>query len=193
MLGEVLDSRGLIAMATYASAPRASEGDSQAAVRPMVCVGLVVRHHRLEGGRYHILLQGICRARIEREIEHQPYRLAILRPTDLSDAGQAVMEIDLSQERDRLEKLINDKTLRELAAVNAIHNWLSDEIPTPVVVDLTILTLCSNVEQRYAMLAEADIHRRADWLDRHLRRTRRTLETANAFGPSLSEDGLNLN
>jgi len=163
-----------------------------AQVRPYVCVGYVVRHERLDDGGYHLLVQGVCRARIRREIEHAPYRLALLQPVDIADED-GPMEIDLQEQRTRLEQLIGDPRLRELAAVNAIHNWLSDEIPTAVVVDLTILTLCSNVDQRYAMLAESDVERRAAWLDRHLRETRTTLEAADAMGASLSEDGLNLN
>lgn len=193
MIHDALDSRGLIAMATYQSAPREPSDQPHPALRPIVCLGLIVRHQHLDDGRYHILLQGICRARIEREIDHEPYRLAILRPIDVSDEQHSPMEIDLIDQRQRLESLIHDSTLRELAAVNAIHHWLSDEIPTAVVVDLTILTLCSNVDQRYAMLAEPDVERRANWLDHHLRQTRDTLETANSFGPSLSDDGLSLN
>ncbi len=192
MVRDALDSRGLIAMATYRNAPHPGDNTLRPPIRPCVCVGYVVRHEQLDDGGYHLLLQGICRARIRREIDHCPYRLALLDPVD-ADRDNVPMEIDLQDQRRSLEKLINDPTLREPAAGNAIHNWLNDEIPTPVVVDLTILTICTNVNQRYAILAEPDVERRADWLDHHLRQTRNTLKAANAMGPSLTDDGLSLN
>jgi uncharacterized protein len=38
------------------------------ALQPVMCVGLIVWHEALEGGRYNILLQGVCRARLAAEL-----------------------------------------------------------------------------------------------------------------------------
>lgn len=192
LANDVLDSSGLIAVATYKN-PRQSDDDPDAPLRPWVCVGYVVRHESLAQGRYLLLVQGICRAEIIKEVDYQPYRTALLRPA--IEAGKQISELEteLGDQRQNLEDLINDPTLGELANVNALRNWISDEIPTGVVVDLAALTLCSRIDQRYAMLAEPNLSRRVDWLDNYLRQTLKVLQRADAMGPSISEDGLNLN
>jgi Lon protease-like protein len=189
MTSEALDGRGLVAMATYQ--PHAKqEGDIFGpAIREWVCVGYIVHHQRLAGGRYNILLQGLCRARVRKEVYHEPYRLAFLEPTD----NASLMEIDLESHRDRLNELLGDETLQQLASVSSIHNWLSHEIPTQALVDLAILTLCSDVEQRYAMLAEPDVAKRAHWLEQHLRQTRETLAIAARYDPGPTDEGYTLN
>lgn len=189
MTREVLDSTGLIAMAVLKSPRSKHQNQSNPPLREHVCVGYVVRHEKLHDGRYNILLQGVCRAKIVREVEHQPYRLALLEPTELGTP----MEIDLGEERARLEALLSDPLLKQLAAVSTIHQWLSREVPTAALVDLVILSLCQDPEQRYAMLAEASVEARADWLERYLRQVRRTLEMAQRLGPAVSEDGFPLN
>ena len=37
-------------------------------LRKAVCVGHILLHERLHDGRYNVLLQGVCRARIVREL-----------------------------------------------------------------------------------------------------------------------------
>lgn len=189
MLKDVLDSRGLIAMATFEGDDWKEHYEGSPPVRPCVCVGYVVKHDQLADGRYNLLLQGLCRARIAREVRSDPYRQAMLRPME---SGQS-MDIDLSDQRERIESLLNDPLLKELASVSAIHNWLSGEIPTAALVDLSIMTVCPEVEDRYAMLAEPDAQARARWLERYLRQTRRTLETAERFKPVEQPDGSSLN
>jgi len=148
-----------------------------------------VHHEKVAGERYNILLQGLCRAKVHKEIYHEPYRLAFLEPIE----GESPMEIDLESHRDKLESLLGDETLQQLASVNSIQNWLSQEIPTPALVDLAILTVCSSVDQRYNMLAEADIDTRAAWLEHYLRQTRQTLRVATRYDPGPTEEGYTLN
>jgi len=189
MTCDALDSRGMIAMATYHRHAEQNADMFGPAIRPCVCVGYIVRHEQLAGGRYNILLQGICRAKLIKEVYHEPYRLAFLDPLEAENP----MEIDLDPHRERLETLLGDETLSQLASVSAIQNWLSQEIPTPALVDLAILTVCSDVDQRYSMLAEADVNTRAAWLEHHLKQTRRTLEVAARHDPGPTEEGYTLN
>ncbi len=189
MVRDALDSRGLIAMATFNGRDWGKEHLGDPPIRPCVCVGYIVRHERLEDGRYNILLHGVARAKVVDEIDHQPYRKARLEPIEHGSA----MEIDLDEIRRRLETLLGDPLLKQLAAINTVNNWLSDEIPTAAMVDLAILTVCENTVCRYAMLAEPDLESRARWLERHLSDTRRTLEMASKLGEGRSEDGWALN
>jgi Lon protease-like protein len=189
MTCDALDSHGLIAMATYAPEADHQAGEFGPAIREHVCVGYILRHQELDEGRYNILLQGLCRARIRKEIYHEPYRLAFLEPIE----GEAPMEIDLGPQRERLEALLQDEALQQLASVSSIRNWLSQEIPTPALIDLAILTVCSDAEQRYGMLAEPDVTARANWLTRHLQQTRRTIEIAARYDDGPTDEGCTLN
>jgi len=179
----------LIAMATFEGAGWKKDYHNKPAIRRFVCVGGIVRHVKLPDGRYNILLQGICRARINEEIEHDPYRLAMLEPVEAVNT----MEIDLDEHRERIEQMLEDEHLKRLAAVGAIKNWLNREIPTSVMVDLAVLTICRDVESRYYMLSEPDALERARWLEQYLMETRQTLKLAARQGSGVSEEGWPIN
>jgi len=188
LVQDAVDSNGLIAVALLACKTR--RGERRPALRPHVCVGYVVRHQRLPQGRYNLLLQGVCRARICREVNQQPYRAALLEPTERPPMP---LELDLADHRHRIESLLNDALLRELMSVSAIHNCLSAEIPTAALVDMAAMTVWGNVDKRYAMLAEPDPLVRAVWLEQWLRDTRQTLAAAERFRGEAVSGGLCLN
>ncbi|MCC6580972.1 MAG: LON peptidase substrate-binding domain-containing protein, partial [Phycisphaeraceae bacterium] len=174
MVAETMRERRLIAMATFEGTQWQTEYEGSPPLRPCVCVGYILRDERLADGRFNILLQGLCRAKIVREPWHEPYRLGLLEPVETQQA----MEIDLEDQRKGIEHLLADPTLKDLAAVSAIQNWLSDEIPTTALVDLAAMTFCENLEQRYQLLEEADVQARAQWLLHMLQITRRTMHMA---------------
>lgn len=189
MTNDALDSNGLIAMALFAGQTWRHDYEGSPPLRPIVCVGYIIKHQALPDGRFNILLQGICRAQIIRETPSKPYRTALLKPIEPSPP----LEIDLTHHRHKIEELLDDPHLRKLASVSAIHNWLSTEIPTATLVDLAIMTVTCNVEERYAMLAQRDTIARALWLQNFLERTRRTLAIAENFQPAPATDGVFLN
>ena len=189
MTRDALDSRGLIAMATFKGAQWKHAYEDQPPIRDHVCVGYIVQHQQLDDGRYNILLQGVCRARVVEEVEHDAYRQALLEPTET----EAPMEIDFDERRQRIVDLLSRDRLKQLAAVSAVHNWLSREIPTAAMIDLAILTLCHDVERRYAMLAEPDPEKRADWLEHYLQDTDTLLRRAERLGPAVDDEGTPLN
>lgn len=202
MTRDAVDDRRLIAIAAFEDDHWRDDYADRPSLREHVCVGFIVKDEHLSDGRFNILLQGICRARIIEEIEpvededdpamcdcDEHYRSALLAPTETG----VPMEIDMTEHRQQLEAQLNDPLLRKLACVSAIHNWLNREIPTTVLVDLTIMSVCSDVNHRYAMLAQDDVFRRSDWLHDHLCRTRKTLEIADRLGAAQTEDGLGLN
>ncbi len=179
MTSDALDSHGLIAMAVFDGDRWHDEYAGTPPLRPHVCVGYITRHRRHDDGKYDLLLQGICRARIEEEIEHDPYRKAILRPTE----PNLPMEIDLSDMRKRIERLLACDTLKHLAAASALRIYMSDEVPTAVLIDLAALTVSGSDEERYAALAECDTERRGRWLEKMLIDIRDTLRKADRIHP----------
>ncbi|MEX0775051.1 MAG: LON peptidase substrate-binding domain-containing protein [Phycisphaeraceae bacterium] len=189
MVHDALDSAGLIAMAMFQGDQWKSDYQGKPALRPHVCVGYIIKHEQLDDGRYNILLQGVCRARILREVEGRTYRTAILRPTE----KRSTMEIDLSQHRQRLTELLNDPLLQQLSSVSALQNCLSEELPTAVLMDLAGMTVCDRMDDRYRLLAEADPFSRADWLAHLLGELRQTLSLAGKFEARRTSEGHCLN
>lgn len=191
MTRDALDASNLIAMAMFAGEQWKSNYAGNPPLREHVCVGQIARHEQVNDGRYNLLLQGLCRARIVEELPQADggYREAFLEPTESSD----VMEIDLSEQRQRIRALLDDDLMRQLKPVAALHNWLEDDIPTRTMLDLAVMVMCPGLEERYAMLAEPRADRRADWVEQHLRRTHRTLALAAAQGSPTDDEGLPLN
>lgn len=191
MVHDALEADGLIATATFASDEWKHNYGGNPAIRDRVCVGHIRQHDRLHDGRYNILLQGLCRARVSEELppDLDGYRLAMLEPIEPS----AAMEIDLDSARKRLDLLLRDQTLQRLATVSRLQKLLHGDVSTDCLIDVTVHIMCRNVEHRYHILAAADPTDRAAWLERLLRRTLDTLETAERMGDGLSDDGYALN
>jgi len=184
MVRDALDSRQLIAMAVFEGDDWKSNYQGAPAVKPIVCVGYIVRHRQTDDGRYYLLLQGVCRAEIVQETHHDDYRMALLAPTE----HHPIDEADLDDQRGLIEQRLNDPLLRELADISAIHNWLSDEIPTSALIDLTVIQLFDDTTVRYNMLAEPHAGQRAASLIQLLDQTRQSLEIVRRFEGRLPDD-----
>lgn len=191
MTEDALEGSKLIAMAVFAGEHWKTNYAGNPPLREHVCVGQIARHEQVKDGRYNLLLQGLCRARIVEELPLADggYREAFLEPTESSD----VMEIDLSEQRQRIKALLDDELMLQLTPVAALHNWLEEDIPTATMLDLAVMAMCPGLEERYAMLAEPRADRRAAWLEQQLRRTHRTLALAAAQGEATDDEGLPLN
>ena len=189
MTAHALDSHGLIATATFQGDAWRYDYEGNPPIRPCVCLGYVIRHERLPDGRYNILLQGLARARIVEEVQPCDFRRAILEPME----HDTPREDDLDRCRDRIEQLLDDPLLRQWSQVQAVNNWISSEMPTAAMLDQMICALCRCTEERYAMLAEPCPCERAEWLHRHLVKTRKTLYRAQSFGRCVNEQGQALN
>src|SRR6185436_6296298 len=67
LLNDALDGDGLIVMSILAPGWE-NDYEGRPRVLPHVCVGKVVTHHRLDDGRYNLMLLGMRRARIVDEM-----------------------------------------------------------------------------------------------------------------------------
>lgn len=191
MTRDAIHGDKLIAMAVVD--PEESWGESYGetpALRPCVCVGRIVEYQELPDGRYHLLLQGRARARIVEELPVNEYRSAMLEPIESDPA----MEIDLTDHRKRILQLLRDQRMQELAMMGQINQWIGGDLSTDALVDAVTLMLCRDTDERYAMLAEADAHARAEHLIDILQETRDTLALAEPmFGKVKTEEGFFLN
>ena len=189
MTKDVLNSHGLIAMATFDGDDWKTQYMGNPTVRDHVCVGYVVKHEELDDGRYNIWLQGVCRARIVEEIDHEPYRIVELDPTE----PMPILETDLSEQREQIEQMLNDPLLKEVSAFNVIRNCLSIEISTAALIDLALMAVCETTDQRYRMLAEDSVRVRTRHLVRMLSDTRTSMSISQRCGQTVDDDGVSLN
>ena len=196
MTNHALDSNGLIAMAT----PRQHEGpaehpeyeaEDQPLLDDVVCVGYIGRHQSAGDGRYHILLQGLTRARLTRELplHADGYRLALLQPIPTDD----VPDVAVEAARDRLVELVNDDDLQQLSVIKMAREWIEHDLPAVALIDLLTQGLCTDGDVRYACLAEDNPIERARRLERFLRHTRDLIRAAGDPEDGTDDRGLPLN
>ena len=180
MVSEAMDSRGQIAMATWADL--SPDAPAPRPVLPMVCLGQIVQYERVQSG-YEMLLHGLCRARVETMIEpsgDRLYRMAALRPLQqgTGDAAQ------LQDARGALHAMLRRQSLRPLERLETVANWFDmADVPTGPLVDLAGSAVLGQPEQRYALLAEPNPCKRAGMVLRELQDLERLLRLA-ALQPS---------
>jgi Lon protease-like protein len=161
MIDETLDRSGLLSMAVFETQQWKQNFDDTPALRPVVCVGRMVRHESLPDGRHNILLHGICRARIERLIEpngQRLYRLAVVRPMERVEADPPPMD----DVRNELQSLLMCPHLKHLRCIETVTQWIDrEEISTHALLELIGFAIVRDTEVRYRLLAEPDPNLRA--------------------------------
>ena len=128
------------------------------AIDRVVCVGTITEHRRLPDGRYNILLQGASRAVVEHEWadEQTTYRRAGLSPL----VGESVMEIDLSNDRQRLTAFFSETTCQCLSTGRHFLQMLTGSMSTEAIADLIAFTLFDDATCKQKLLAEPNPRRR---------------------------------
>lgn len=203
MIGDVLDSSGLIAMAIYDrdDTPGASSDLPVAPpLRRAVCLGNIVRHERLPDGRYNLLMQGVCRARIVRESPREQgklYRSAMLEP--LEDPGELGEEsnpllVQMQDARSEVGRLLGEGELRRLVAAEPLLEYIRNEdISTPAVLELVASVLAQDPHVRYELLAQANAGLRASTLLHELHSLERIVRLAVSQHPERWPKGMSWN
>lgn len=193
MVDLALDTSGQIALAVFAGDAWKQQYHGRPPLRPVVCLGHIVQHERLEDGRYNILVQGICRARIVRELpasDEVLFRRAILEPVGL----EHISDEDLSSFRTRVEYLFDEGPLSEMAAAEPLLQYVrNSSIPTQALMELVSFAVVSDDELKYRLLAEADERGRAALLLAELEHLGTMIRKAALQRPDLWPKGCSWN
>ncbi|MBS0198712.1 MAG: LON peptidase substrate-binding domain-containing protein [Planctomycetes bacterium] len=193
MVEHSLDASGQIAMAMFAGSGWKTQYHGRPRLRPAVCVGQIVQHDRLPDGRYNILLQGVCRARIVKELpasEDRLYRMAMFEPIGLEQADNA----DLGKVRQEISQLLAAGPLSRMLAAEPVLEWVNnDDIPSPALLELVSFAMINDASLRYRLLAEADISTRAGLILGELHHLQRLIERADAQHPEQWPKGCSWN
>lgn len=165
-----LDDDRLIAMAVLSPG---WEGDYEGRppLQQIACLGRIVTHQRLDDGRYNLLLAGLRRIRIDRELPpEQPFREA--------DVTLIEDEYPLHLQEDRhaaqAELLASFRTF--LPNLPEMHQQLDELLSTKVTLgmltDLVAYTLEIPIETKLELLGEVNVDRRCRRLNQALQQLR---------------------
>ncbi len=175
--GNILTA-GPIAMATFRGDAWQEDYEGTPPLRSAVCVGKIVRHQLVDGGRHNVLLQGVCRARIRQLLEPDGarlYRMALLEPIErVPEPPPALPGV-----RRALRSLLSGPCLSKLNGAEAALEWIRrKDVPTHALLELVGFTLVNDEQVRYQLLAEADPKRRARLIRDELARLDRLVAKA---------------
>lgn len=136
-----------------------------------LCIGHVVSHEVKTDGRYEMWLYGLFRAVVEEEVEGQPYRRAKVRVVE-----DVVNDSDREALDERLHKVL-DMIPGYRGLVGHIrrvaHDVRGGGAGPGRIADATAEAARLDADERYKVLAEADVLRRFDLLISLLEKRRR--------------------
>ncbi|ADO68805.1 LON peptidase substrate-binding domain-containing protein [Stigmatella aurantiaca] len=125
------------------------------AMQPMLCAGLIVWHEALEEGRYNILLQGVCRARLVAELPterlYRQVRVELLPDSPYSGPEEEQLRQAVFELAGRVPPSFSEGLLPAVA--RARGGTLADVVGAAVIPE---------PERRQALLAELDVRRRLE-------------------------------
>ena len=162
LLEDALSDDGLITMAILSPG---WEGDYEGRppLAPIGCLGRVAAHHRQDGGQYNVLLAGLSRVRILVELPPKKrYREA--RVEVFGDQ----YPLNADAVRPLLQRRLQDAFLKILPSIphsqDCLAQLLRNDVTLGTLTDLVAYMLDIDVGRKVALLAEADVHRRAERL-----------------------------
>ena len=161
MVGDALGGERLIAIALLHPGHEDLHRTNKAPINPVTCVGRILNHEQMEDGKYNIVLQGLCRARIRQEHADGTYR-------------EAMMECMISREpetdsihhslREHLHGSISGDAFRDITVTEKLKTLLSTHLPLGAVTDLVAYAIVQDVEVKQSLLEQLDVVERVEQL-----------------------------
>ncbi len=147
-------------------------------VNDIACLGKIETYEELEDGKYNIVVIGVHRVRILREVQHSPYRLVEVEPLD--DALENEQSADVLKRQNHLGGLFARFT--ELATgVKQKALDLMPQLDFESLVNMVAMTLNLEIEQKQALLELHDLLQRCDALIPILQQQLETLTLVRRF------------
>jgi Lon protease-like protein len=154
----LIDDR-LIAMATLAPGWEPCY-EGRPALQPVGCLGRIVVHHRLENGSYNVLLSGLRRVQIVREMPPlRTYREAEVKM--LEDVYPPGGEEATRRVHNELRDTFLSRMPHLVKAHEQLEPLLAGEESLGVLTDIIAYMLDVPLESKLALLGEPDVHSRA--------------------------------
>lgn len=157
-------------------------------IHPVVCIGRIFKEERLPDGRYNLLLQGLCRARVLEELKTSKlYRTARV---------EVLPEVPPSSAREPdLRQILGTQMSQWFAAhsvtLEQMNKLFESNLSSGSLCDIFTFALPIEPEIKQALLAEARVEQRIVQLVAHLasNETPETPKTpARKFPPDFSDN-----
>ena len=177
MVREVLAGNGelVIALLRGGSEPGYA---SLNAVHDIACLGKIETYEELEDGKYNIVVVGLHRVRIVREVQHSPYRRVEVEM--LEEATCDERAVDIVERHNHLGGLFAKFT--ELATgVKQQALELMPQLDFESLVNMVAMTLNLDIEQKQALLEIDNTAQRCDVLIPVLQQQLETLVLVRQF------------
>lgn len=187
LLEDALADDRLIAMAALAPGWQ-SDYDGRPALYPTACLGRILACCQLDDGTYNVLLLGLCRVRLLRELAtSRQFRVAEaeLRGDECSAGSLTRQGVLRRKIREAILRIL--PTLPEVE--EQLDQLLGSDVPLGVLTDVVAFMLDINLGQKQSLLAEVDVLRRAKLLLRYLSKAAAAMAAARAasrFPPEFS-------
>jgi len=155
------------------------------AIHDVACLGKIETYEELEEGKYNIVLSGIHRVRLIREIQHSPYRLAEVEA--LLDEDCDDQSSDVIRRRNHIGGLFTRFT--ELATAGKYRAVeLVPQLNFEALVNMVASTLNLPVEEKQLLLEMDEVVERCDALIPILQRQLEALILVRTFEHIKPED-----
>ncbi len=162
MLEDALASDQLITMAVLEPGWE-TDYESRPPISPHGCLGKVVAHHRLDDSHYNLLLLGVQRVRIVKELD--PLRSFRQARVELVEDSY---DFESTCERRRVQEELMTVFRSHLPCAcelpEQLENMLSSQLPLGLLTDLAAYALPLAAEVKLQLLAECRVRRRAEIL-----------------------------
>jgi ATP-dependent Lon protease len=129
-------------------------------IYPTACLGMIAKHTLLDDGRYNLLLVGVRRIRIQRELPAK---------RTFREADAVIVEDFFSPEvaeaRPALQRRLIERFRRLLPQVpearEQLEQLLREEVPLGILTDIMAYTLDLDVATKMKLLSQNDVDQRA--------------------------------
>ncbi|MBL8922101.1 MAG: LON peptidase substrate-binding domain-containing protein [Myxococcaceae bacterium] len=176
MLKDAIDSDGVFAMAQVVPGQE-RELAGRPDLDPMLCVGVVSVHEHLEDGRSNLVLTGVCRARIVKELAQQkPYReveAEVLPDAPYDGEEESTLQAALFE---LMARVPNEVGQRIAQVTTGAHGG--------ALADLVVGSLIADPERRFEVLSQLDVPARLSAVTEDL------LELISRIKPPKKPEGL---
>ena len=166
LLEDALAGDQLIAMAVLSSGWEKNY-EGRPALYSMACLGRVTTHFRLADGTYNVLLLGLQRIRLLREMESKRR----FREAEV-ELCQDQYPVCPAAQRKALQRKLHDALLTVLPmlpeAQEQLDQLLGNDVPLGVLTDVVSYMLDIDLARKQLLLTELDVYRRAELLLAHL-------------------------
>jgi Lon protease-like protein len=160
MLEEALADDRLLAMAVLMPGWE-KDYEQRPPVYPVACLGRVVTHERLADGRYNLLLRGVSRIEIVRELPpHKTFREAQARLIG-DHADHSAASNDLRSQLLAACKRRLARATRSPQQLEHLDQMLTSEAPLEMLADILGYVLDFDQSFKVQLLADANVERRA--------------------------------